>query len=325
MSGPKTRTYSIKEQRIIQLATFKRQSEQLEKQLYQLLEQLAASSPDVVARISEYLQKCQTDKSTTLREYQLPLKTALSQAKNEILRLEKQANKSFAAAMHDLVADNDYSVSQVDSLVESIAEVDAMDRADAEGVLSLLGSSRNAAESAVIDRLNGVAAGTEMYDKELRKMAQKVVQERQTEIAGEMTATALEEMGYEVTGEFSTLFVEGGMVHFQKPGWDDYYVRLRVNPEEHYLNMNVVRIGEPDSSHDRKARDKEMEEAWCTDYPELVSKLDDIGIENKHVRELPAGGIAVQAVQQEHIRAGRRKAARSPRALAAKALRGEKV
>jgi hypothetical protein len=52
---------------------------------------------------------------------------------------------------------------------------------------------------------------------------------------------SLRDLGYEVEDISHTLFVSGGMVHFQKSSWQNYYVRLRVSAKEKTINFNVVR------------------------------------------------------------------------------------
>lgn len=39
---------------------------------------------------------------------------------------------------------------------------------------------------------------------------------------------SLRDLGYAIE---ETLFVEGGVAHFQRPEWGDYFVRLRVDPQ----------------------------------------------------------------------------------------------
>lgn len=118
----------------------------------------------------------------------------------------------------------------------------------------------------------------------------------------------LEDLGYEVEEGFNTLFVEGGMIHFQKPSWGDYHVRLRVNTAQSQMNFNVVRAaggGSAMPTREQRIRDQEIENEWCPDYYELMKKLGDLGIENQTVRELKAGSHPVQSVLDSSMKSHR--------------------
>ena len=109
----------------------------------------------------------------------------------------------------------------------------------------------------------------------------------------------LEDLGYEVEPGFSTLFVEGGVAHIQKPEWGDYYVRLRVKPEAGDLNLNVVRVsndGRP-AAREQAQRDREMEETWCAAHEELLRCLRNRGISSEQTRARAPGELPVQTVQ----------------------------
>lgn len=115
---------------------------------------------------------------------------------------------------------------------------------------------------------------------------------------------SLQDLGYQVEGVEQTLFLEGGMVHFQRSDWEGYFVRLRVNPAENTFNFNVVRAREEGKAEDdahRKRMDFMAEERWCTEYPKLMETLAARGLHLQVTRLLGAGELPVQAVAPESL------------------------
>jgi hypothetical protein len=110
---------------------------------------------------------------------------------------------------------------------------------------------------------------------------------------------SLRDLGYEVDGIGETLFVEGGIAHFQKPGWRDYHVRLRVDAQRRAINFNVVRAGKP--GEDRKHEDMLAEERWCAEFPRLQATLAARGLRIAVTRQLGAGEVPVQVVDAAQL------------------------
>ena len=128
----------------------------------------------------------------------------------------------------------------------------------------------------------------------------------------------LSDLGYDVEPIAETLFVAGGVAHFQRAEWGDYYVRMRVDPATRNVNFNMVRAStatDPPDAAQRK-RDEEMEAAWCTGIPKLLAELAARGIETRTLRELDAGAVPVQVVSPDSIEAGLRKKEQAPAATA---------
>ena len=141
--------------------------------------------------------------------------------------------------------------------------------------------------------------------------------------AYQVVRQGLADLGYEVVEQdFSTVFVEGGMAHFQQPDWGDYFMRMRVNPEEGFLNFNMVRAQENGShqTRDQRVRDVEMEREWCPDHDRLLAGLQARGLGTTSVRRLPPGAVPIQVVPVESIpgrkaQAGQRRAGPSARSV----------
>lgn len=134
---------------------------------------------------------------------------------------------------------------------------------------------------------------------ELRLRVARHIEATAAEAAARVLEESLRDLGYEVDGIGETLFVEGGLVHFQKTGWNDYFVRLRVDATRGSLNFNVVRAGT--TSGDRGHEDMLAEERWCAEFPRLKETLATRGITIDVTRMLGAGQVPVQVVDAESL------------------------
>ncbi len=119
---------------------------------------------------------------------------------------------------------------------------------------------------------------------------------REQEAAALVLQQSLRDLGYQVEDIENTLFVAGGVVHFQRQGWEDYHVRLRLDPHENTINFNVVRPRGMEESGVRKRQDFLAEERWCAEFPKLQQTLVARGIPLKIQRQLSAGEVPVQTV-----------------------------
>jgi hypothetical protein len=155
---------------------------------------------------------------------------------------------------------------------------------------------------------------------EAREVAQAAADEnRRREIAGVIVAEVLSDLGYEVEPIAETLFVSGGIAHFQRAEWGDYYVRMRVDPMSSSVNFNMVRAAATSEAPDTAQRrhDEAMEAAWCAGIPKLLAELAARGIDTRTLRELDAGAVPVQVVKPETIDAGLRAASAPSQSTAA--------
>lgn len=117
--------------------------------------------------------------------------------------------------------------------------------------------------------------------------------------AARVLEESLRDLGYDVDGIGETLFVEGGVAHFQKAGWHDYFVRLRIDAARGQLNFNVVRAGT--AGEDRAHEDMLAEERWCAEFPRLKETLAARGIAVEVTRMLGAGQVPVQVVAADSL------------------------
>src|SRR6185436_704742 len=109
------------------------------------------------------------------------------------------------------------------------------------------------------------------------------------------------DLGYDVEDIEATLFAGGGTVHFTRPGWENYFVRMRLNPRERTANFNVVRASGDEDTAERRRLDALAEDRWCAEFPRLMETLAKRGIRMDVTRRLEAGEVPVQVVDAANL------------------------
>ena len=183
---------------------------------------------------------------------------------------------------------------ELDALMRKLIEAESEQRAE---LLAL-------EMRALVQRLNEAQA----------QARAEAAENRRREIAGVLVAEVLSDLGYEVEPIAETLFVHGGVAHFQRAEWGDYFIRMRVDPASANVNFNMVRTADASAPPDaaQKKRDEAMEAAWCAGIPKLLAELAARGIDTRKLRELDAGAVPVQVVAPETIDAVLRSQAEQP-------------
>lgn len=139
---------------------------------------------------------------------------------------------------------------------------------------------------------------------ELRLQIQQRVEGAQAHALQDASALILEQslkdLGYQVEEVSSTLFVEGGVVHFRRQGWENYMVRMRVDAKASTANFNVIRAVES-ASNERSVLDHLAEDRWCAEFPTLLQALAARGLHLNVTRRLQAGELPVQQVESHKL------------------------
>jgi len=176
-------------------------------------------------------------------------------------------------------------------------------RADAEKARRLLAELPEDAPAPLLRALERIAAGVERLDGALDKSVQDALDAaaaeraaREQEAAAYVLEQSLRDLGYEVEDIEATLFCDGGTVHFRRAGWDNYFVRMRVNPRERTANFNVVRAHGDEDTAERRRLDALAEDRWCAEFPRLMETLAARGLAMHVERRLAAGEVPVQVV-----------------------------
>lgn len=196
--------------------------------------------------------------------------------------------------------------------VQLLRQDQAAARQEAEQAQQWLESLPDAAPASLKNMLEEVAAGLARLDAATRQNVSELLAAASAEQQRAATAAAavvleqsLKDLGYQVEEVAETLFVEGGMLHFQRPGWEGYYVRLRLNAREQTLNFNVVRARQEHAADEASAEQKRLdfmaEERWCAEFPQLMATLAARGIKLDLTRLLGAGELPVQTVAPESL------------------------
>jgi hypothetical protein len=168
---------------------------------------------------------------------------------------------------------------------------------------AMLEAMPDEAPAPLLRALEHVAAGVARLDADLRKASQIVLDEAAADreraeqsAASVVLAQSLRDLGYEVEDIESTLFVDGGTAHFRRGGWENYFVRLRVDPASRSINFNVVRASGHADSPERRRQDVLAEDRWCAEFPKLMQTLEARGLKLEVTRRLDAGAVPVQVV-----------------------------
>lgn len=120
------------------------------------------------------------------------------------------------------------------------------------------------------------------------------------EATGRLLRSTLQDLGYQVEEVPETLFVTGGVMHFRRPGWGNYLVRLRAESKAGQVNFNVLRA--IDSTQEEASElDHLAEDRWCAEFPALLKALEAQGLKLQVTRRLEAGEVPVQQVRREHL------------------------
>lgn len=187
--------------------------------------------------------------------------------------------------------------------VQRQREESAARQAEADEAKAMLEALHGQLPAALRAELESVAAGNERLAPPTRAAAAALLaalettrQRQEQEAAALVLEQSLRDLGYEVEAVRDTLFVEGGMVHFQRPGWEGYFVRLRLDPREKTINFNVVRARGAEENAERRRLDTLAEDRWCAEFPKLLQTLAARGINLNVTRLLGAGELPVQAV-----------------------------
>ena len=335
MSGPKCYRYSVDRVRLQQQLEAERRQRELQ-QHQQAIAQCRAELQTLSGALAELQNRypgetlqleltppAPPDENTVeaAQQYREALSQHLAQARADVRRLGERAaaNSAVRQLLAELTPEAPTTIRTAAEVLQTHADPIATGReAEWQRLLDRLNETdRQALPAALLDLRDAflaapTAAQAEALAAELRHRIQQLNhQHRQREeqsaarrYAQQVIGETLAELGYEVEPDFSTLFVEGGVAHIQKPEWGDYYVRLRVKPDVSDLNLNVVRVAGDDCaavSNEQARRDREMEEQWCAAHRTLLERLEVRGIASRQTRALAPGALPVQTVQPDAI------------------------
>lgn len=164
------------------------------------------------------------------------------------------------------------------------------------------------APATLVRALELVAAGVTRMDAPLAAAAEAALataaadRERQEHDAAALVLQeSLRDLGYDVDDIEATLIADGGTVHFRRRGWENYFVRMRVDARERTANFNVVRARGDEETAERRRLDALAEDRWCAEFPRLMATLAARGLKLDVTRRLEAGEVPVQVVDGDKL------------------------
>jgi hypothetical protein len=181
-------------------------------------------------------------------------------------------------------------------------------RKEAIHLLSALPDELSGEVATLRKRLESVILAEESLSPDLLEKAREAVGNVTAIRSRELHAAAsavlkdsLNDLGYDVGPIASTLFMDGGVAFFKKPGWEDYCVRMSVKPQQQAVNFNVVRLARPEEHFESRDVSKAIENEWCDGLRDLMSTLHTRGIGLRLTRETEAGALPVPVVSSREL------------------------
>jgi hypothetical protein len=181
-------------------------------------------------------------------------------------------------------------------------------RREAIHLLSALADESSGEVTVLRRRLERVIVSEESLSPDLlekaREAARSVAAIRSRELHAAACAVlkdSLNDLGYDVGPIATTLFMDGGVAFFKKPGWDDYCVRMSVRPQQQAVNFNVARLPRPAEHLESRDVSRAIENEWCDSLRDLMSTLHARGIGLRLTRETEAGALPVPVVSSREL------------------------
>lgn len=269
---------------------------------------LLAEQPDTNQLLNAYAQqhalrsRLTADEIAHYKELSLHLLSRLELAAGEALpiRIESLAREMLHA--HD-TGRAEALASDLRLKIQHANQQRKQQQADSREATLLLSQLADELPDELRAELERVAAGVGLLDEPTRSIAKAALEEisasrqhEEQEAISLVLEQSLRDLGYEVGDISQTLFVSGGVVHFQKQAWQNYHVRMRVNTTDKTINFNVVRAqGTGDATQDKRL-DHLAEDRWCAEFPALLKTLEARGVKLDVTRLLQAGEVPVQVV-----------------------------
>ncbi|MGY1503594.1 hypothetical protein ACW4TU_44745 [Streptomyces sp. QTS52] len=162
------------------------------------------------------------------------------------------------------------------------AEHRMADARAAAAFLQVLGHVQDKTAEPLREQLRAVVRAQSPLEPRLRaeavRWAETVRDASERHHVREVLLKSLEDMGYELCGDFSTVTVEQGAFAVTHASWREHEVRLVFDDAERELRAVVVRTDGAQGMAGRRA-DVEREEQWCGTLEDLRAQLADEGVQ----------------------------------------------
>ncbi|MFC5031619.1 hypothetical protein ACQFX6_00460 [Streptomyces sp. DSM 41987] len=155
------------------------------------------------------------------------------------------------------------------------------DAQDAAAFLQVLSHVQDQEAAPLRETLQAVVRAEQPLESALRQAAvhwaETVRDVAEQHHVRQVLIESLQEMGYEVSGDFSTVTVEQGAFAVSHASWREHEVRMVLDDDSRELRAVVVRTGGTRSMNSARA-DVEREEQWCGSLEHLQSQLAEQGV-----------------------------------------------
>ena len=101
----------------------------------------------------------------------------------------------------------------------------------------------------------------------------------------------------------ATAWAAAGRVVVNKPGETNYGIELMSPGDTTAIQTRVVAFEGAGRGSERTPRDKEVEEAWCSDFEQLRDLMSGAGFETVLRQAMPAGAVKLKGVPGDRMKA----------------------
>ncbi|MBK5275569.1 MAG: hypothetical protein JJE30_11025 [Desulfuromonadales bacterium] len=135
--------------------------------------------------------------------------------------------------------------------------------------------------------LTEAAEGRVRFDLEAKKSVQEMIQMIYRQAAAQVMHKTFTDLGYEIEPVGNSLFTDDSDIYFRKNEWEDgYCVKLKLKGDR--INFFMQKTSETGDEYD-----KDMEQEWKDQFPEVQKKLREAGLDLNVNEDSPPGKYKV--------------------------------
>jgi hypothetical protein len=175
--------------------------------------------------------------------------------------------------------------------------------------------SQSASARAILSELEALRRVNQVVKLDgLKERARQVWVAEEKRLANENRRQAifesLAELGYRVSEELQTAEVRQSSLVLHKSQDQDYGLEIAFNEDLGLVQTQLVRYSSsPESTSQQKLRDREREEAWCSDHDRLLASMTRQGFQVSFKSKVPPGAAPMKLIQSAGADEARRQGA----------------
>jgi hypothetical protein len=143
---------------------------------------------------------------------------------------------------------------------------------------------------------SGEMSGAEALVAEVEAWCAAEEKREDAQLRRQAVLSALSELGYEVREGMAVAWADQGRIIVQRPSETDYGVELVSPGNGSALQARVVAFDRPGRGEGDGQRDKEVEEAWCSDLGHVQELMRKAGCEAEIRNATKAGAVRLKVV-----------------------------